>query len=39
MFLTKKEIRRRRLQKAAEMAGIAVAAFAAEIILGMLLCM
>ena len=39
MFLTRQEIRHRRLRKAAEWAGIAAVAFAAEIILGMLLCM
>ena len=39
MFLTAKEIRRRRLRNAAKWAGMAAFTFAAEIILGLLLCM
>lgn len=39
MFLTKEEIRRRRLRRVAEYAGIGVTAFVVEIVLGLVLCM
>lgn len=39
MFLTNEEIRRRRLRRVAEWAGMAVTAFMVEIVLGLLLCM